>query len=47
MATKYFCDICKKEAKKQFRVNWKDLYCEKCWMDKKNWQKIHEDADPE
>lgn len=38
---KYFCDICKKEAKKSVRVGWKALFCLKCWKDKKNWPKIH------
>ena len=42
MATKYFCDICKKEAKKPVRVNWRYLYCKRCWKDKKKWLKIHE-----
>jgi NMD protein affecting ribosome stability and mRNA decay len=38
------CDICKKIIKK--RAYWvrsenNSDYCEMCWLDKKNWPKIH------
>ena len=41
MSTKYFCDICKKEVENPVRVDWRNLYCKKCWTEKENWPKIH------
>jgi len=47
MSLKSFCDICEKEITdrdKEFRV-WHHpirTYCQDCWMNKKNWSKIHE-----
>ncbi len=41
MATRHFCDICKREVENPIRVEWEHQYCEKCWTDKKNWPKIH------
>lgn len=46
MSFKTFCDICDKEIKKeQFHVRGPHLsmeyYCESCWINKKNWAKIH------
>lgn len=45
MGLKYVCDICKKDVEKHIRVgNSMEMYCEKCWMNKKYWEKIHKDA---
>lgn len=45
MGLKYVCDICEKEVGKFIRVDMtRNMYCEKCWMDKKNWNKIHKDV---
>ncbi|OGM21090.1 hypothetical protein A2714_02045 [Candidatus Woesebacteria bacterium RIFCSPHIGHO2_01_FULL_38_9] len=42
MPTKYFCDICEHLVENPIRVDWRAMYCEKCWIDNKNWSKIHE-----
>lgn len=45
MALKYVCDNCNKTAEKPIRIGMGgNMYCEKCWMNKKNWEKIHKDA---
>ncbi|KKP48015.1 MAG: hypothetical protein UR39_C0002G0118 [Candidatus Woesebacteria bacterium GW2011_GWA1_33_30] len=45
MGFRYVCDICNKEAKEHISVGRSNtLFCKKCWMDKKNWEKIHKDA---
>ncbi|MEK7550492.1 MAG: hypothetical protein AAB535_01800 [Patescibacteria group bacterium] len=45
MAYKTFCDICKKEIKVggiHVRLHLDTgQFCETCWIDKKNWPKIH------
>jgi len=45
MSLKIFCDICQKEIadrEKEFRI-WHPMksYCVDCWINKKNWPKIH------
>jgi len=45
MALKYVCDHCNKEVEKYIKIGiGMTMYCGKCWMDKKNWEKIHKDA---
>ena len=45
MGLKYVCDICKKNIEKYVRVTSSmEMYCKKCWLDKKNWEKIHKTA---
>ena len=45
MAFKTFCDICNEEivdGGHHTRGNYEHkYYCEKCWLNKKNWPKIH------
>lgn len=46
MALKLFCDFCDKEIKERgIKIGrGAGMYCKKCWMDKKNWKVIHEQA---
>ena len=45
MALRYVCDMCEKEVKKYIKIgNSLTMYCEKCWINKNNWVKIHKDA---
>lgn len=47
MARKSFCDICDKEINYRNSVTvgiplMGKEYCKECWIDIKNWEKIHE-----
>lgn len=47
MTNKTFCDICEKEVYYLDRIKsygtliFGGEYCKECWINKKNWEKIH------